>query len=77
MNRCLICGAECLQKYCRTCAKKAYSQRRLLREKGAKRRVVFKGCDEDCFNCTYPDCLKPCQEMKVDKELRAALAIGK
>ena len=23
------------------------------------RRNVWKGCDEDCFNCKYPDCYKP------------------
>lgn len=27
---------------------------------GGKRnnRAVFNGCNEDCFNCPYPDCLK-------------------
>lgn len=24
------------------------------------------GCDEDCFNCRYPDCVKPVQKIKTD-----------
>lgn len=24
----------------------------------------FQGCDEDCFNCPYPDCFKPPHQMK-------------
>lgn len=31
-----------------------------------RRRKIFKtvyhGCNEDCFNCEYPDCLKPYSE---------------
>ena len=29
----------------------------------------YKGCNEDCFNCPYPDCYKPTGEMKRDKTL--------
>lgn len=25
------------------------------------------GCDEDCFNCPYPDCYKPALQMKKEK----------
>ena len=31
--------------------KKQYEKRRYRGE--------YRGCDEDCFNCKYPDCLKP------------------
>lgn len=24
----------------------------------------FTGCDEDCFNCEYPDCMKPAYLIK-------------
>jgi hypothetical protein len=24
----------------------------------------YQGCNEDCFNCPYPDCYKPAQGMK-------------
>ena len=24
-----------------------------------RRKKLFHGCDEDCFNCIYPDCYKP------------------
>lgn len=24
----------------------------------------YQGCNEDCFNCSYPDCYKPAQGMK-------------
>ena len=29
-----------------------------------RRRTVFNGCDYDCFNCNYPDCLCPDQLVK-------------
>lgn len=25
-------------------------------------KAVYHGCEEDCFNCEYPDCLKPYSE---------------
>ena len=28
----------------------------------------FKGCNEDCFNCVYPDCYKPIHELKPTKD---------
>jgi hypothetical protein len=28
----------------------------------------FHGCNEDCFNCPYPDCYKPVNEMKPLRE---------
>jgi hypothetical protein len=34
---------------------------KLGRKKGIKK---FKGCEEDCLNCPYPDCYKPAQDMK-------------
>ena len=39
--------------------------------------MKFKGCEEDCFNCPYPDCLKPGYKMKPDKDLQAALQVEK
>lgn len=41
-------------------------ERRKLREakeKQEQEEEKFAGCDEDCFNCHYSDCLKPSQEM--------------
>jgi hypothetical protein len=33
----------------------------------------FIGCNEDCFNCQYPDdCHKPSSKCKPDKAMRAA-----
>ena len=37
-------------------------------------RTRFKGCDEDCFNCPYPDCKKPVREMKTDKRYSVSKA---
>lgn len=34
---------------------------KLGRTKGA---INFKGCNEDCFNCPYPDCYKPVNKIK-------------
>ena len=31
-----------------------------------KRKKKFQGCNEDCFNCPYPDCYKPVAQMKKD-----------
>lgn len=28
------------------------------------KRRRYKGCDEDCFHCKYPDCLKPVSKIK-------------
>ena len=33
-----------------------------------KKGQVFKGCDEDCQNCPYPDCYKPIHELKASTE---------
>lgn len=35
------------------------------RKKGSKN---FKGCNEDCAHCPYPDCYKPVAEMKATRE---------
>ena len=32
-----------------------------------KRKGVYRGCNEDCFNCPYPDCYKPTGNIKQDK----------
>lgn len=29
-----------------------------------KKGFEFKGCNEDCERCPYPDCLKPAHDMK-------------
>lgn len=37
-----------------------------------KMNKIFKsqgGCKEDCFNCPFPDCYKPAQEMEKDEVL--------
>lgn len=72
-NKCEVCGAECKNKYCDNCREKAYHQRAKLSHNGFLR-TKFKGCNEDCFNCPYPDCLKPAAKMKRDKFYETALA---
>ncbi len=72
-NKCLICGAPCKSKYCKGCAKKAYIQK--TKENRLKKSARFMGCNEDCFNCPYPDCRKPAHKMKTDKALTEALAV--
>lgn len=32
-----------------------------------KGQTKFKGCNEDCFHCPYPDCYKPVALIKKDK----------
>ena len=36
------------------------------------RKIIFNGCDYDCFNCSYPDCLCPDflakQELPLEKQ---------
>ena len=31
------------------------------------RKILFDGCNYDCFNCDYPDCL--CPDLLVKKEI--------
>jgi hypothetical protein len=31
------------------------------------RKILFDGCNYDCFNCTYPDCY--CPDRLVEKEI--------
>lgn len=33
----------------------------------------FLGCDEDCFNCKYSDCLKDASKMKSEKIKRRSV----
>ena len=42
----------------------------MARKKGYRK---FKGCNEDCFNCPYPDCYKPVNEIKNDFNMRTLL----
>ena len=39
------------------------------------RKLLFNGCDYDCFNCNYPDCLCPDQliksEIPLEKQLKS------
>lgn len=58
-NKCRVCGAPCRSKFCKDCAKAAY--RRFKNPK-----IKFNGCNEDCANCPYPDCLKPVREIKTE-----------
>lgn len=32
----------------------------------------YKGCNEDCLNCKYPDCYKPTYQMKTDKTFKVS-----
>lgn len=32
---------------------------RRIRKEGRWKKKRFNGCDDDCFNCPYPDCYKP------------------
>ena len=32
------------------------------------RKKKWNGCDEDCGNCSYPDCYKPAKEIRATKE---------
>ena len=34
-----------------------------------KKGFEFKGCNEDCFNCSYPDCMKPASDMKPTRDV--------
>lgn len=36
-----------------------------------KKRIFIKrgGCNEDCFNCKYPDCYKPAKDIKPMRDL--------
>ena len=36
---------------------------------GRKGYKKFKGCNEDCAHCPYPDCYKPVAEMKATREI--------
>ena len=56
-KKCQICGAPCRSKFCKDCAKEAY-------QRFKKPKVKFNGCDEDCENCPYPDCLKPAYQIR-------------
>ncbi len=38
-----------------------------------KSRKKFTGCDEDCFNCQYRDCLKPTYKMNRDDSISRAV----
>jgi hypothetical protein len=37
----------------------------------------FNGCDDNCFECPYSDCLKPSYKMNVDKDLQKAMLVRK
>ena len=41
-----------------------------------KSRKKFTGCDEDCFNCPYRDCLKPASQIKNDVSISEAKRIS-
>lgn len=70
-NKCKICGKPCKVKYCDDCRKKAYKQYQKECHFG-KKVIKYKGCNEDCLNCPYPDCLKPVKEMKSEHLLDVA-----
>lgn len=38
-----------------------------------KKGLEYRGCDEDCFNCPYPDCLKPVSQIKLEVNMRTVL----
>lgn len=33
------------------------------------------GCNEDCFNCPFPDCYKPSQKLKCDESFFVSKAV--
>lgn len=69
-NKCRICGEPCRIKFCKSCAKEAYWR------KGKPPKIKFNGCNEDCFNCPYPDCIKPVGQMKKDNSVVLAKKTG-
>ena len=34
-----------------------------------KKGLEYKGCDEDCLKCPYPDCLKPASLMRPVRDI--------
>jgi hypothetical protein len=32
--------------------------------------MKFHGCNDDCFNCPYPDCYKPTEQIKHEFNMR-------
>lgn len=77
MKQCLICGSPCREKYCKEHAKEQYNARRKQWHKERQRANTkrFIGCDEDCFNCLYPDCRKPAASFKADKDAKKSRAV--
>ena len=67
-KKCIICGSPCSRKYCEACAEKAKKEYQKEYHKG-KRRLKYTGCNEDCLNCPYPDCLKPANEIKATRNI--------
>lgn len=68
-NKCLVCGAPCKVKYCKDCAYKVQLEQQKACRQG-KKKPKYAGCNEDCFNCPYPDCLKPAQKMDKKNNVR-------
>jgi hypothetical protein len=68
-NKCEVCGAPCKVKYCKDCAYKVQLQQQKACRQG-KKKPKYAGCNEDCFNCPYPDCLKPAQKMNRENNYR-------
>ena len=68
LKKCEICGKPCRIRYCEACAKKQYKENAKAKRM-ANKSQTWQGCDEDCFNCKYPDCRKPARDMKPIREL--------
>ena len=68
-NKCEVCGKPCKVKYCKDCAYKVQLEQQKACRQG-KKKPKYAGCNEDCFNCPYPDCLKPAQKMNRENNYR-------
>ena len=67
-NKCMVCGKPCRIKYCEVCAKEMRKEYEKAYKRG-ETQSRYRGCNEDCANCPYPDCYKPVHQMKATREI--------
>lgn len=71
-NACEICGKPCRKKYCAGCRVEANRRKQKEWQEANKkggRKPRYKGCNEDCEHCPYPDCYRPYSEMRATSEV--------
>lgn len=51
------CSDECRHAYHTRAARESYRKKHSVEENNTRNR--WRGCNEDCEHCPYPDCLKP------------------